>query len=162
MGIWAPSLPGTETVQWGHKRPSFAFLHPSLCPNSLRRSQLCAHTWQYTHTHTNTLTTVHRSGWYFLTPTSMLCTSMKRRTHAHIYTVSWTLASIESQSIPSPPRHLTLPPVELFSPHAALCIYIILLLIDHWRPHSYPFCLLRLCISCILATKKSFFSPWYV
>lgn len=85
MGIWAPSLPGTETVQWGHKRPSFAFLHPSLCPNSLRRSQLCAHTWQYTHTHTNTLTTVHRSGWYFLTPTSMLCTSMKRRTHAHIH-----------------------------------------------------------------------------
>lgn len=160
MGIWAPSLPGTETVQWGHKRPSFAFLHPSLCPNSLRRSQLSAHTWQYTHTQTHLLLFTGQAG-ISLHPLAC-CAHPWRGAHMHTHTVRWTLASIESQSIPSPPRHLTLPPVELFSPHAALCIYIILLLIDHWQPHSYPFCLLCLCISCILATKKSFFSPWYV
>lgn len=49
-----PSVPGAERVQRGHERPSTAFLHPSLCPGSFRRSQLSTpfHTWQYAHRHT--------------------------------------------------------------------------------------------------------------
>lgn len=132
----------------------------SLSQLSQALTALCSYMTIHTHTQTHLLLFTGQAG-ISLHPLAC-CAHPWRGAHMHTYTVSWTLASIESQSIPSPPRHLTLPPVELFSPHAALCIYIILLLIDHWRPHSYPFCLLRLCISCILATKKSFFSPWYV
>lgn len=88
FGVWAwvsePHLTGR--VHWGHRRPSFAFLHPSLCASSLRRSHMTIHTY-------NTLI----SGWYFVTPTSMSYSSLKTHRHPQCG-LSW---------ITFPPHHVT-------------------------------------------------------
>lgn len=102
-----PSLPRTETVQWGHKRPSFALLHPPLCSSSLRRPQLCAHTWQCTLT--NILLLTGQAGGSF--HPRACCAHPWRRTHIR----SQVNTGLRSAALFPSPRHLTLPPVELFS-----------------------------------------------
>lgn len=140
MGMWAPVYTRAERVHWGHEGPSCSSLHPSFCPSSLRRSQLSAvlHTWQYAHTQTHL---VLFTGW--LVFPCMLCTYE----HTQIHMVRWKVCLYwiaESWFHPSP--NITSPSRQaLFNTCSTLYLYYPLL-IDRWKPHSHPFCLLYVCV----------------
>lgn len=111
-----------------------------------------------THTQTHLLLFTGRAG-ISLHPLACMST-MRTHTHTHIQSqvdrgLYWTAPC------PSPTasaQRLS----SSFPPHAALCIYITPLLIDHWQAHSYPFCLLWVCMLCIFAcaaTERLLFQP---
>lgn len=128
-----------------------------LCPPSssslFQLSQAATALCSYMTMHTNKHTTIDRSGRWFLSPTSMLCTWMKTDTHTQSGE-HWP--QLKHSPPPPPPRHLTLAPVELFSlTRSTLYLYYPAINRPLATAQLPP---LYLCISCILATARLFFS----